>query len=406
MVSRKQQSNKIAKVYAQSNNTVFAWGMGMTHHLHGSENVEAISNLAMLRGMLGRRYAGLLPLRGHSNVQGIGTIGVKPVLTEDIMERFENEFSIKLPKETGLDTMGALQAAHDGNIDIALCMGGNLYEASPNKTWANKALDKIDLKVFMTTTLNKGHVNAIENEESIVLPVTARDEEWQSTTQESMFNYVRLSDGGIRRFENVRPESAILCDIAHSVLGDGTFDFKKFKEHQTIREAIAKTIPGMEQLADIGIAKEEFHIRNRVIHKPEFKTIDGKAKFQVINIPEKPKQKEGWPNLFMLASMRSEGQFNSIIYENKDSYRQAEDRWCVFLNKNDISNLGISNDTKVTLHSEQGSMKDVTVYEFNVPKGNALAYYPEANVLTDISIDERSRTPAFKSVPIWIEFTA
>ena len=90
---------RVAATYARRKNVVFAWGMGMTHHLHGSENVEAIANLALLRGMIGKRFAGLLPLRGHSNVQGIGTIGVKPVVSEEVFAAMEKAFGVTLPRE-------------------------------------------------------------------------------------------------------------------------------------------------------------------------------------------------------------------------------------------------------------------------------------------------------------------
>ena len=74
----------------------------------------------------------------------------------------------------------------------------------------------------------------LDNSEAIILPVTARDEEWQSTTQESMFNFVRLSDGGIRRLDNVRPEVEILCELARRLVPAGTLDFDEFRTHDTI----------------------------------------------------------------------------------------------------------------------------------------------------------------------------
>ena len=107
----RQDIEAVAKAYSQSSNAVFAWGMGLTHHANGVENVEYVANLALLRGMVGRVNAGLLPLRGHSNVQGIGTIGVKPVLTEEIMSAMEHEFDISLSRKDGLDTLASIQAA-------------------------------------------------------------------------------------------------------------------------------------------------------------------------------------------------------------------------------------------------------------------------------------------------------
>ena len=95
----KENIQKIARLYSQSEHAVFAWGMGITHHLHGAENVESIANLAILRGMVGKQQAGLLPLRGHSNVQGIGSIGVKPVLAEEVLTKIESHFNVKLPEK-------------------------------------------------------------------------------------------------------------------------------------------------------------------------------------------------------------------------------------------------------------------------------------------------------------------
>ncbi len=101
---------RIGNKYASAKRAVFAWGMGLTHHLHGVRNVEEVANLAMLRGMIGKRFAGLLPLRGHSNVQGIGSIGVKPVLAHEVLQKIESTLGVKLPRERGMDTMAATNA--------------------------------------------------------------------------------------------------------------------------------------------------------------------------------------------------------------------------------------------------------------------------------------------------------
>ncbi len=391
---------RIAALYARSSSTVFAWGMGMTHHEHGVENVEYISNLALLRGMLGRPGAGLLPLRGHSNVQGIGTIGVKPVLPKDVFEQLEQHFGIELPKSAGWDTMAAMQAADRGEVDAAVLMGGNLFASNPNSSWAERALDSIGFRLCLTTTLNQSHVRGVDAGEVLVLPVTARDEEWQSTTQESMFNYVRLSDGQIMRHANVRPEVTILADLATRLLPESPIDFQAFKQHVRIREAIAATVPGMEQLGDIDVARQEFHIGQRLMHEPVFRTASGKAAFQTRPLPEHTRDVAG---SLRLTTVRSEGQFNSIIYEEKDSYRRTETRWCVLLNRDDMNALKVTAGDKVTVTSEHGRMEAVTVYEHALPAGNAMAYFPEANCLTGTAVDPRSMTPAFKHTPVRVE---
>jgi len=397
---------RVAARYAKAQRVVFAWGMGMTHHTHGVENIEQISNLALLRGMIGKRYAGLLPLRGHSNVQGIGTIGVKPVLPAEVFRKMEAEFGITLPDTPGYDTLAGMQAAFDGEIDAALIMGGNLYGATPDSDWSAQALNRIGFKLFLTTTLNKGHVHGVDENESMILPVTARDEEWQPTTQESMFNYVRLSDGGIQRLDNVRPEVTILSDIADRLLPDSPVLFNTFKQHNKIRQAIAQTVPGMEQLADIDVAKQEFHVSGRLLHTPEFRTDDNRARFCVSNIPATIDQplRDEYP--FQLMTVRSEGQFNTIIYEEVDSYRGTDNRWSVMMNGEDMRRLDLTEGDQADLRSPYGLMAAVQVYSFDLPAGDAMAYFPEANILVGRKIDPRSKTPAFKSVCISINKSA
>lgn len=384
------------KTYAHAKNVIFAWGMGMTHHQHGVGNVEWISNLALLRGMIGKPGAGLLPLRGHSNVQGIGTIGVKPVLAKDILNSIESEFGIDLPTTPGLHTLASLEAAHAGNMKCAVLMGGNLLEATPDTKWAIEAFDQIDFKLALTTTLNRGHILGTDNSESLILPVCARDEEPEPTTQESMFNFVRLSDGGIERISNVRSEVAILSDLATALFESSPIDFQAFKSHRNIRSAIARIIPGMEALKDLDESGAEFHIEGRIKHSPSFNTPDGKAK--LVATPSSANK-----NDFTLMTIRSEGQFNSIIYEMADTYRDVQHRWIVHMNQQDALELGVNGGDFVTVTSSTGTMEKLEVNISPLPRHCVAAYYPEANVLTTRKSDPRSHTPAFKSVAVKIE---
>ena len=390
----------VADHYSRAENAVFAWGMGITHHLHGCDAVEYIANLALLRGMVGRPGAGLLPLRGHSNVQGIGTVGVKPVLAADVIQRMEEAFGLTLPQGVGYDTLAALQSADDGQIDAAVLLGGNLLTASPDRTWAEAAMTKVGFKVFMTTTLNHGHVFGNDGGESLILPVTARDEEWQPTSQESMFNFVRLSDGGITRIDNVRPEVWILTEIAKRLLPNSPIDFGAFQNHASIRKAIAATVPGLEDLGDLDVARREFHVRGRLLHTPKFKTESGRAHF--VTRQTAPAVTQETPS-FMLTTVRSEGQFNTIIYERQDSYRGNAGRYCAMMNKDDIAALGKSPNDQVTLVSEHGKLPGMTLKAFDIAQGSIMAYYPETNVLIGRQADPRSHTPAFKSTRVWIE---
>ncbi|NCY02611.1 MAG: histidine kinase, partial [Planctomycetia bacterium] len=185
----------IAAEYAASRRAIFAWTMGVTHQLHGAATVQAIASLALMRRMVGRPGAGLQPIRGHSNIQGMGTVGVTPTLKQAIFDRLESHYGVKLPTTKGFDTLECLDAAERGSMRFALCLGGNLYGASPEAGYARRALEKIDMIVSLSTSLNTGHAWGTGAEETIILPVLARDEEPEPSTQESMFSYVRLSDG-------------------------------------------------------------------------------------------------------------------------------------------------------------------------------------------------------------------
>ena len=386
----RQDIERVAGRYVDRQNVVFAWGMGMTHHVHGVANVEAIANLALLRGMIGRRYAGLLPLRGHSNVQGIGTIGVKPVVSEEVFAAMEKSFGITLyaPRAT---TRWRDSRPPSGRDRCCHYDGRQPLGRDPRCRLRVARHGRIGFKLFLTTTLNRGHVHGLGEGESLVLPVTARDEEWSPTTQESMFNYVRLSDGGINRLDNVRPETTILCDLAEIMVPDCGIDFSVFKQHRKVREAIARIVPGMEQLADIDVAKREFHIGNRVLHERRFGTPDARAHFVVTPLPPAADAP------LTLATVRSEGQFNTIIYEEEDTYRGRAKRDAVFLNREDMAAFGVVAGQRITIRSDRGRMSG-TATPFDLPRDRRTLF--EANVPTATAVDPRSKTPAFKSVPV------
>jgi len=392
--------NEIAQRYVQAKNVVFAWTMGITHHAHGVQNVQAIANLALLRGMVGRPHAGLLPIRGHSNVQGIGSVGVTPKLKDAIFQNLETHYGVQLPTEPGLDTLGCIEGAHSGRLKFGLCLGGNLYGSNPDAEFAAEALSRLETLVFLSTTLNTGHAHGLAKE-TILLPVLARDEEPQSTTQESMFNFVRLSDGGPRRHQGPRSEVGVISQLAADLLGtSGPIHWRDLGDTERIRQAIATVVPGFDQLAEIGTTGEEFQIRGRTFHQPHFATSSGRAKIHSHTLPELP----GDDRLFRLMTVRSEGQFNTVVYEEYDLYRGQDRRDVILIHPDDALRLDLRPDQRVTVCSETGRLENILVRPFSdIRTGNALMYYPEANVLISRHADPQSRTPAFKGGLVWIE---
>src|SRR5262249_36118589 len=172
-----------------------AWAMGITQHAHGVGNVHALANLALARGWVGRPGGGLLPIRGHSNVQGVGSVGATPALKAEFARRLGALYGGPMPGGAGLPRPATVQAAAEGRIDVALLLGGNLFSATPDRRFTADAMRRIGSTVFISTKLNESHVHG-RGRTSLVLPARARDEEGQGTPQESMFNYVRVSHGG------------------------------------------------------------------------------------------------------------------------------------------------------------------------------------------------------------------
>jgi molybdopterin-dependent oxidoreductase alpha subunit len=390
----------LAAQYAESERAVFAWTMGVTHHLHGAATVQAIAALALMRRMVGRPGAGLQPIRGHSNIQGMGTVGVTPTLKAAIFERLENHYGITLPTMKGYDTLECLDAADRGEMRFALCLGGNLWGASPDATSAERAMAKIDTVVYLSTSLNTGHAGGLGSEETIILPVLARDEEPEPSTQESMFSYIRLSDGGKPRHPvteqtGPRAEVAIAADLAQRVLGgSGPVNWREMAHTSTIRQAIAAIVPGLEQLAEIDTTKKEFAIPGRAIDRPSFPTADGKAHLVIHDLPPAPAG-------LILMTIRSEGQFNTVVYEEEDLYRNQTRRDIVLIHPDDIRRYGLTAGGRCRIASAAGEMRGQIVSAFEeIRPGCVAMYYPESNVLVPRAADPLSRTPAYKSIAV------
>ncbi len=371
----------ISSIYLNSKNTVFTWGMGLTHHINGTDNIESISNVALLRGMVGEEGKGLLPLRWHDNVENVGFMGISEELKLKILEVIEQRYNLSLPKYQGMDTLSCIQAAAKGDLDFAFLLGGNLFSVNPDRDFSETALSSIPFKVMINSTLNQTNLNGIEKE-NIILPFRIQDDEGENGN-------------------SINSEIEIISDVATSVINTEVIDFSIFRENKNIRRALSRLLPGLDDLGNIDTEKKQFHIGGNYLLKPEFNTNSGKAIFKI------PKHTE-WVSTneigsFKLTSVRSEGQFNTMIYHEKDIYRNQETRNVLYISQSDIQSLGLSSGDSVDVTSETGVMKDLILAEYNIKPGNVMTYMPEANILIPQNADQRSRTPSFKSVSVTIK---
>jgi anaerobic selenocysteine-containing dehydrogenase len=285
--------------------------------------------------------------------------------------------------------------------------------------------------VQMNTTLNTGHAFSLARE-TIILPVLARDEEPQATTQESMFNFVRLSDGGPARHEGPKSEVEVIATLAEKVFElrnaecglrngeqfangqsdssppsfrnpkseirnlNSPLDWSAMRDASRIRDAIAAIVPGYEKIAEIDRTKEEFHIGGRVFHQTKFPTANGRANLHAHDLPPLYGTE---PGQLRLMTIRSEGQFNTVVYEDYDLYRGVDRRDVILIHPDDIRRLRLSASDPVTVTGPAGSLRGVHLHPFEkIRPGNVAMYYPEVNVIVGRQLDPGSRTPAFKCV--------
>jgi anaerobic selenocysteine-containing dehydrogenase len=211
-----------------------------------------------------------------------------------------------------------------------------------------------------------------------------------------MFNYVRLSEGGSEpATADMKSEVDIIAGLAARWLPAGKVDWSRFTSHDALRAAIADVVPGWEELRDIGRTKKEFTIAGRLRHATDFPLPGGRARAFVTPIPDNLPP----PGHLMLMTLRSEGQFNTVVYDKEDIYRNIDRRDVAMLNADDAATMGLAHDDIVRVETSAGALDGLHVRILDVPPGSLVMYYPEANAVVPRRIDPKSGTPAFKSAP-------
>jgi len=401
-----------ATIIGTSKGVVFGWAMGITQHTNGVDNVFSIANTALITGQIGRMGAGVMPVRGHSNVQGFGSMGVTVELKEEIKQALETLLgrSLNLPK--GYHTRNLIEAAEAGKVDSLMCVGGNIYGANPDSMQAKRALGNIETIIYLATKPNIGHFNGLAKVNTIIIPVLNRFENPHKTTVESGNNFVRFNDEGTTHLKNADliSEVEFLTELAHRLLGTYPIEWRKMQDTRYVRQLIAQTIPGYEKIANIDDTKEEFTISGRIVTEPHFKTSSGKAKMFTTPLPNltlpEPKDfgRAEPANSLVLALMtgRSYSQHNTVVYKIGDQYRGMPHRHCILLNRIDAENSNLAEHDRVSVQGDAGKLDNIEIIYGAVRQGAALMFYPEVNVIFKAKTEVRSGTPAYKRVPVVI----
>ncbi|NER66402.1 FdhF/YdeP family oxidoreductase [Pseudomonas sp. MAFF212427] len=408
-----------ARMYARAEKVIMCWAMGITQHRHSVATIQEIANLMLLRGNLGVPGAGLCPVRGHSNVQGDRTMGINERPPVALLDALERRFGFAVPRHNGHNTVEAIRAMLDGQARVFIGLGGNFAQATPDTERTAQALRNCELTVQISTKLNRSHL--IHGRQALILPCLGRTdidlqgEGPQAVTVEDSFSMVHASNGQLKPLSRqMRSEPAVIAGIAAATLGSAPVDWNwLIADYARIRELIADTIPGFAGFNQRLEHPGGFYLGNSAGQR-EWKTASGRANFKANALPddllhESVRASGQVPDLIM-QSMRSHDQYNTTIYGLDDRYRGVKgQRDVLFANEADIIRLGFNPGDKadiVSLWSDgrERRVKGFTLLAFDIPAGQAAAYYPEVNPLVPLeSVGDGSHTPTSKFVAIKLE---
>lgn len=409
----REEMQHIARLYASAERTIICYGMGITQHQYGTQNVQQIANLLLMRGNIGKPGAGICPLRGHSNVQGDRTVGITEIPPQSLLDGIERVFGFRPPQKHGHGAIEAIKAMRDGKAKALLCLGGNLAEAISDPQVTFPAMSKLDLVVHMATKLNRSHL--LLGKHNYLLPVLGRTETdvqatgAQSVTVEDSMSMVHASRGSLDPASlHLKSEPALVASLAKATLPDSVVDWSAMAaDYSRIRDAIEAVFPAFENFNERIKQPGGFRLHNAASERV-WLTPSGRAQFKVMQgINEDPRSLKCHD--LVLTTLRSHDQYNTTLYGLNDRYRGVTGRRDVlFINAEEAEKRQLRVGDRVDLmaldpdgNPTSRQMKNLTIVIIDMASGSVGAYYPEANVMVPLdSHDTKSGIPAYKSIPI------
>jgi molybdopterin-dependent oxidoreductase alpha subunit len=402
---------EVAQLLIQHNRFISCWAMGLTQHKHAVNNIREIVNLHLLRGAVGKKGAGLCPVRGHSNVQGDRTMGIYEKPKPDFLDGLDRYFKIQTPREHGYDTVEAIEAMNEKKVKVFIAMGGNFISATPDSEFTGKAMQKVKLTVQVSTKLNRAHL--VTGERALILPCLGRTERdaqiggEQFVTVENSMGVVSMSRGNMQPASPyLRSEPAIVCELAAALLGENKpIDWLAARDnYDVIRNHIEGAIAGFDNYNARVRQPDGFYLPNGP-REGRFTTTSGKALFTINELPSIDVR----PGHLVMMTIRSHDQYNTTIYGLDDRYRGIRnERRVVLMNEKDMAALFLEQRELVDLVGEYNGVTRTAelfhVIKFDIPRGCCATYFPETNCLVPIdSFADRSKTPVSKFIEIRIE---
>ncbi|TMW72069.1 FdhF/YdeP family oxidoreductase [Alteribacter natronophilus] len=389
----KERMLEFARLLAGSKSGVFVWSMGLTQHRFGTDNISQVANLAMLRGFLGRENCGVMPIRGHSGVQGSGEMGADPFVLpggdfdETNRKRMQKLWKFDIPKWQG-DIVGVslenamLPEDHERKLKVFYTSGGNFLETMPDPDFVRQCLENVDIRVHQDIILNTSTL-VDAKEEVIVLPAATRYEQkggGTSTSTERMVYFSPEIKG--HRIEEARAEWEIYVDLAKRIK-PYKGELIDFQTGQEIRDEIARAHPMYDGIQHLKEKGDVFQWGGAwLLEDGICPTDDGRGNLLPIELPELRK-----PEGHFYVTTRRGKQFNSMIYKDTDPNNEA-DRFDILINEEDCSELGIREGEAIVAYNKFGVYHGRAKFDAT-KRGNIQVYWPEGNVLIPKGVYEQ-----------------
>ena len=371
---------EFAELIRDAKNGVVVWSMGITQHAYGGNAVSMVLNLGLLKGWVGRDKCGLMPIRGHSSVQGGAEMGAystalpggKPINAENVAA-LRKQYGFDIPDWPGMTTTEMVEAGARGELDVLYCLGGNFLRTLPDPTYVTNAMANIPCRVHQDIILTD-QMFIEPKDEVILLPAKTRYEQDGGGTETTTERRVAFSPEIPRQVGEAKAEWKILLELAAATYPERAH-LLKCETGQAIREEIAEVVPfyyGVQRLTKTGDAFQ--YGGPHLCAGNKFATADGKAHFRAVPLPNLDRA----PGAFEVSTRRGK-QFNSLIYAEIDPLTGAA-RDAVFMNPEDAAALHLRNSDRVTLKNDLGTM-EARVFFAPIARGNLQVHWPEANHL-------------------------
>ncbi len=376
----KSTMEEFATLIHGAKNAVLVWSMGITQHFYGGDGVSMVLNLGLLKGWVGRDKCGLMPIRGHSSVQGGAEMGAystalpggKPINAENVAA-LSRQYGFPIPDWNGLTTTEMVEAGAAGELDMLYCLGGNFLRTLPDPAYVTKAMANVPLRVHQDIIVTDQMF--IEPKEAVLLlPAKTRYEQDGGGTETNTERRIAFSPEVPRQVGEAKAEWIILRELAAATYPDRA-GLLGCETAQAMREEIAKVVPfydGIQHLRKTGDAVQ--YGGPHLCANGRFQTADGKAHFRAVNLPKLNKT----PGLFEVSSRRGK-QFNTLIYAEVDPLTGAA-RDAVFMNPDDAASMHLRNEDRVALVNDLGRLEG-RVFFAPIARGNLQVHWPEGNVL-------------------------